>query len=757
VECYVEAGSASRRFGASRFPLSIGGPDADIGPPAGADAAPAPLAYLGLEGGELFVQPASGRVSVNGTPVSTSHWLRHGDRVRVGGALIEVEERDGDVRLRVREEVSDSAGPSISSFHRTSRHTGARRPARDILIEPAAFEPVRAGKERRPRRGLPPAVVAIALSFSALALALWFLTTARAVAIEVTPSPDRFEIQGNLLDVAIGGRFLLRPGTYRVVAEKEGFRRLEEDVEIGDDRSPSFRFALERLPGLLSITTSPAEGAAVWVDGQSAGVTPLEPIELAAGEHEVLIQAERYRDFSARVAVEGGGASVALDAVLEPRPAAAVARPDVRSEPTPARGILKLESVPSEASVVVDGVHRGTTPVEISLAPGTTHRLEVSRAGYENATREVELGAGASETLSIELVATLGEVTIAADPPDAEVFVNGELRGRASQTLRLPSVLQHIEIRKAGYETFATSITPRPDFPQTLEAVLSNLAAAKKAAPPPRLTTPAGHELILVAARQFQMGASRREPGRRANEALRDVAITRPFYIATMEVSNRQFRAFRSGHRSGAIQSQNLEIDDHPVVRVSWEDAALYCNWLSEAESLPPSYAASGATFVLASTATTGYRLPTEAEWELAARYAAGTAAKYSWGNSLPVPPGAGNFADASATSIVPVTIPRYDDSYPATAPVSAFTPNALGLHNLGGNAAEWAHDRYAMSQPPGGGIANDPLGPSSGEFHAIRGSSYLHGSVTELRLTYRDYGKEPRPDVGFRIARWVE
>jgi formylglycine-generating enzyme required for sulfatase activity len=751
VELYVEAGTASRRFGASRFPLSIGGPDADIGPAAGA-----PLAYLGLEGGELFVQPAGGRVSVNGTLVATSHWLRNGDRVRVGGAIIEVEERDGDVRLRVRE--AEPSPPSLAPVERARPRERARVPAREILVEPADFEPVRVGRERRLRRGLPPAVVAIALSFSALALALWFMATARAVAIEVTPAPDRFEIQGSLFDVPIGGRFLLRPGLYRIVAEKEGFRKLEADVEIGDERSPSFRFALEELPGLLSIATTPAEGAAVWVDGQSAGVTPLEPIELAGGEHEVLIRAERYRDFSARVVVQGGGATVVLDAALEPRPVAAETRPDLRSEDSGrARSTLKLDSAPSQASVVVDGIHRGATPLEIELEPGTTHRMEVSRAGYENAVREIELRAGSSESLTVELVASLGEVTIAADPPDAEVFVNGEPRGRASQTLRLPSVAQQIELRKEGYETFATVITPRAEFPQTLEAILVNLKAVVKTPPAPRLTTPAGHDLILVAPREFQMGAPRREPGRRANEPLREVAITRPFYIATAEVTNRQFRAFRSGHRSGAIQSQNLEIDDHPAVRLSWEDAAAYCNWLSEAESLPPMYVASGGTYVLASPPTSGYRLPTEAEWELAARYASGTATKYPWGESLPVPPGAGNFADASAASIVAVTIPGYDDSFPATSPVSAFPPNALGLFGLGGNAAEWAQDRYAMTPPAGSGVASDPLGAESGEFHVIRGSSYLHGAVTELRLTYRDYGKEPRPDVGFRIARWVE
>ena len=72
------------------------------------------------------------------------------------------------------------------------------------------------------------------------------------------------------------------------------------------------------------------------------------------------------------------------------------------------------------------------------------------------------------------------------------------------------------------------------------------------------------------------MGASRREPGRRANETLRQVELTRPFYLGIMEVSNEEFRVFDKKHLSGAVGSANLEIDHHPVVRVTWEEAALY-------------------------------------------------------------------------------------------------------------------------------------------------------------------------------------
>jgi formylglycine-generating enzyme required for sulfatase activity len=103
---------------------------------------------------------------------------------------------------------------------------------------------------------------------------------------------------------------------------------------------------------------------------------------------------------------------------------------------------------------------------------------------------------------------------------------------------------------------------------------------------------------------------------------------------------------------------------------------------------------------------------------------------------------------------MVAAVVPSFDDSFPGTAPVASGSPNALGIFHLGGNVAEWVTDQYEMSPPA---TATDPAGPAAGEFRVIRGASYLQGTVTQLRLTFRDYGKEPRPDVGFRIARWVE
>ena len=121
----------------------------------------------------------------------------------------------------------------------------------------------------------------------------------------------------------------------------------------------------------------------------------------------------------------------------------------------------------------------------------------------------------------------------------------------------------------------------------------------------------------------------------------------------------------------------------------------------------------------------------------------------------MPPPPGSGNFADVSAINMAPYSLKNYDDNFRGPAPSGSFSPNELGIYDLAGNVSEWISDFYAVEIVRE--LQVDPTGPVGGEYHVIRGSNYTHGRFGELRWTWRDYGSDPRPDVGFRLARYVE
>ena len=153
-----------------------------------------------------------------------------------------------------------------------------------------------------------------------------------------------------------------------------------------------------------------------------------------------------------------------------------------------------------------------------------------------------------------------------------------------------------------------------------------------------------------------------------------------------------------------------------------------------------------------------GYRLPTEAEWEYCSRFGKdGVTLKYPWGDKFPPPAKSGNFADESARDLLSSYLAGYNDGYPVMAPVAKFKPNALGLYDLGGNAAEWCHDYYSIYTYDPRKVYADPPGPSEGKHHVIRGSSWRQSGISALRSSYRDYSDGERLDLGFRVARYLE
>ena len=640
--------------------------------------------------------------------------------------------------------------------------------------------------------------------------AAWFVLTARSVYIEVEPITAEIELSGGP-SFRIGPRHLLRSGEYLLRLRNPGYRDRDVTLMVGGEAAQTHQYAMNPLPGRISVGTGEIVGARVSIGGADIGETPVGGAIVEAGDYELVVSRDRYLQHRGEISVEGREIEQQFEVELEP----AWAEVSLGSEPPgaellvdgesvgqtplvaeilqgqrsltlrlprhkawqqslaltagatlqlplvylePADGLVFIESNPSGASVTVGGEFKGLTPLEVSLPPGQRHEFTLIREGYRSSREQLDIRADQQHDLKVDLEPVLAPVRVQAEPADAELYVDGELIGPANQTVELLAASQTIEIRSNGYVPYSTEFIPRPGLDQIIranlrsleQARLENIAVVNNAADQTM-------KLFFPRGQSFTMGSSRREAGRRPNETLREVRLERPFYLAETETTNEQFRQFDPEHSSGTNAGMTLDNGSQPVVRVSWQQAALFCNWLSEQDSLAPFYLLSSGRVTGFDPDSGGYRLPTEAEWAWATRVDPdGNSLRYPWGDALPPPPRSGNFADTSARSFLTSVMRDYNDGEAVTAPVANFPPNHRGLYDLAGNVAEWMHDYYG-SVGLSGTVPTDPLGAGTGESHTIRGSSWAHASITEMRLSYRDFGTEARYDVGFRVARYLD
>jgi len=282
---------------------------------------------------------------------------------------------------------------------------------------------------------------------------------------------------------------------------------------------------------------------------------------------------------------------------------------------------------------------------------------------------------------------------------------------------------KQLEVRRPGYAPFAQRLSLRAGGTAEVRADLSRVQAAPAApaAGPSSGATggcPAGY--VRIAPGTFTMGSPNSEEGHDDDETQHRVTITRAYCMKATEVTQGEWQAVMGSNPSyfkdcGA---------NCPVEQVSWADAVGYANALSRREGLPECY--SGSTF--SGLGCRGYRLPTEAEWEYAAR-AGTTAATYGKLDS----------------------VAWYDEnSGQASHPVGQKQPNAWGLYDMLGNVWEWTGDWYGEYS----GTVTDPTGPATGSYRVLRGGSW-NSYARNARAALRYYITPVfRLTLGFRLSR---
>ena len=309
--------------------------------------------------------------------------------------------------------------------------------------------------------------------------------------------------------------------------------------------------------------------------------------------------------------------------------------------------------------------------------------------------------------------------TVLADPADARVrILNIEERYRPG--MELPAGEYRVEASLEGHET--TVQTVRHAEGSTEHRIVLRRSVVRRSAGERFRDCPDCPEMVVIPAGRFRMGCVSGLDCRDREKPVHEVTIPHAFALSTHEVTFAQWDACVAGggcggHRPG---DRGWGRGDRPVINVSWEGAQSYVAWLSRETG-------------------ESYRLPSEAEWEYAAR--AGTATKYSWGNEIGV-----NRANCDGCGS------RWDGQQ--TGPVGSFAPNGFGLYDMHGNVWEWVEDCWNGSYA---GAPSDGGARLSGDCaqRVLRGGSWLD-FPRFLRAAFRIRDTTGfRYDVlGFRVAR---
>ena len=348
-----------------------------------------------------------------------------------------------------------------------------------------------------------------------------------------------------------------------------------------------------------------------------------------------------------------------------------------------------------------------------------------------------------TKELNIALTEDLSEVFISSDPP-SDVFLNDEYIGKTPFTKKIQKIKHKISFKSKGFRTLNESFEPTKDKQNIIKKLLTEKEASLLENKKYSRTSING-EIILFEPGSFLMGSSKKESRRDINEIMRSVKITKHFYISKNLITEEQYSLFKRSSKS------NL-----PINNISWIDAAKFCNWLSSKEGFENFYEIKNDQIISFNMDSKGYRLPTEAEWEYVAKSNTPEKYIYSWGSDRKITKLVGNIADVSTQGILSNFIDDYDDGYDERSPVGSFRSNQNDINDLTGNLSEWVNDFYSVEFVQQSKVFQDYIGPLAGTSHVIKGSNYYSSTPLQLGLSYRTYGNEPNDLVGFRIARWI-
>ena len=533
---------------------------------------------------------------------------------------------------------------------------------------------------------------------------------------------DNLEVELGTTDA--DGQFSLKRGEIdefdRIVIRKMGYL----PAVLEDLNGELLQVVLAELPSSVTVRTQPS-GARVLVNSIDVGPSPVTiDASEGNGNYIVAVQSQGYRTVSRRVNVESGEHEVVDFGALVARSAELGFA--VTFVGAPSSEVFRLMD---DLVVELNGQRLAYDSKVLKAVLEGTHTVRLLHPLYVSALQTVKVEDRLNQKLTYLMQPLPGQVELLM-PPELEV----EVRVAGADVDDLDGVVSlaanqrvELELRIKDYLTMVRRFKLKPD-----ERITWKVEPVQIPGPEPgaEWTMPyLALKLCWVEAGQFLMGSPIEEVGRLPNEGPQTaVRFNQGFWIGKYEVTQAQYSKVMDQNPS-SVTSDSLPVDN-----VSWEDVRLYCQVLTNIERaagrLPDGYV---------------YRLPTEAEWEYAAR--SGSVLPFAFGNQA-------DSSNGNFSGVYPVDV-EYQvsnlDHY-GTLPVGSYPPNDFGLHDTHGNLAEWTLDRY-NGRLYGGSLV-DPRPREGGRRVVVRGGSWEDFAV-RVRSAARDEirGDTKSNAIGFRVV----
>ncbi|MGE9292654.1 MAG: SUMF1/EgtB/PvdO family nonheme iron enzyme, partial [Puniceicoccales bacterium] len=518
---------------------------------------------------------------------------------------------------------------------------------------------------------------------------------------------------------------LLHAGNYTLRLEKDDYMTMEEeDFQLNEDAG-RLDFPLVPMPGTLRVRSTP-KGATVYIEGKEIGTSNATIEGLPVREQFIVtLEMEGYRTEKLAVTLEPNTRTV-LDF----------------GELTPRSGELLPQ-------VTFDGA-----PPSVQLLEGLSYRIgSKTYPGNSNVLSgipegEVTLVASHPDYLDVEQTFLLPDNTLLRVPLDLKpkpgiieldvtpaglplsITANGKafpLDG-ANQFNLPPDKDFELSLEAPNYIPQRLAIKLRPNESYTWETSLTLIPgpASGLSYDIPYLDI----RLAWIPPGTFTMGSPLKEHARLPVEGPQtEVTLSKGFWLSEKEITQQQYMQLMEENPS------KFKGPRHPVEKVTWQEATAYCREVNRREQaagrVPEGYA---------------YRLPTEAEWEYAAR--AGTEEPFHWGDTADI--SHGNFRGKYPRDFTSSQLE--DPDFYGTRPVGEYTPNAFGLYDIHGNVAEWCMDKFNGRLP--GGKETDWYNNEGDTRHVVRGGGWETYAI-RARLASRDSMADTTrsSSIGFRLC----